>query len=155
MKVTGCAASEEHPVCEVTVDGPFGPITLRTEYTGPTAAGAPGKFYSMRASSICHSVWNGGWPSYWYEMWTTWSCYGYWVLGVQPTIYEDHSIPMWGWDDHRTWTDYEDGWQWAWGNVRTDLTYGWPASFDIASLHMNQLLSYDGTCQGDAWFNWF
>lgn len=135
MRISGCVANEDNPVCEVTEEGPFGPITVITEYIPPkVGVAAPGKLYKFDNYSTCHVTWRGGYPSFWYEIWTPWSYNYSTVTGMSPTYYSDHSFPFWGWDDHQTYNDWASGWQYAWGNGRADLTYGWPVSVEVASV---------------------
>lgn len=153
LRVTGCTANAANPVCEVTKEGPFGPITLRVEYSEGFRTGGRSAF--TYAARTCHATWNGGYPSYWYEMWTPFNYDFSTVTSMGSTYYDDHSIPLFGWGDHQAYNDWQSGWQYAWGNVRADLTYGWPFSADIGNLHMNILVDAWGNCTPDSEFNWF
>lgn len=153
IHVTGCTVNREHPVCEVTRDGPFGPITIKSEFIPAHNAGGNKGF--TFAWDTCYADWRGGYPSYWYEMWTPWSYDFSTVTAMNPTYFDDHSIPLFGWGDHQAYNDWQSGWQYAWGNARADLTYGWPFAADIGSLHLNALVDAWGNCTPDSDFDWF
>lgn len=153
VHIAGCPVNRTSPVCEVTKPGPFGPMTLRTQLIPVFSAGGN---KSLRfAWDTCYSDWRPGYPSYWFEMWTPFSFDYSTVTAMNPTYYDDHSVPLFGWGDHQAYNDWQPGWQYAWGNARADLTYGWPFSVDIGSLHLNALVDAWGNCTGAADFDWF
>jgi hypothetical protein len=88
-------------------------------------------------------------------MWTPFSFDYFSVTAMGPTYYDDHAFPLFSWGDHQAYNDWQPGWQYAWGNARADLMWGYVFPIDIASLHLNALVDAWGNCTGAAYFNWF
>ena len=149
----GCKVNRDNPECEVSRNGPFGEITMRSRFI--PAFTPLGRERATLGWDTCYSDWRGGYPSYWFEMWTPWSYDYSTVTAMNSTYYDDHAVPLFGWSDQHAYNDWQPGWQRGWGNVRADLTYGWPFAMDIGHLHLNAMVDAWGNCDPGADFDWF
>jgi len=103
LHVDGCKVNRDNPECEVSRNGPFGEITMRSRFI--PAFTPLGRERATLGWDTCYSDWRGGYPSYWFEMWTPWS-YDYSTVTAMNSTYHDHAVPLFVWSDQDAYNDW-------------------------------------------------
>ena len=100
---TDARVNRDNPECEVSRNGPFGEITMRSRFI--PAFTPLGRERATLGWDTCYSDWRGGYPSYWFEMWTPWS-YDYSTVTAMNSTYHDHAVPLFVWSDQDAYNDW-------------------------------------------------
>lgn len=173
IEIIGPTVSAANPVAEKTVKGPNGPITIKSTFlpgivdspaaeaallartatsSSPTNNAVNSAYYV--GSGTCKSqYWQ---PSYRFTIYTPWQWNYRSVTWMGTTRSDAWALPLFHWENQKTWNDWAPGWRYAWGNGSAELRYGaGPLSFTYANARNNALVDAWGNCTPHQWFWYF